>query len=100
MGARKLYAEPERLESDGYLGSDLLRYFQGNRVRSGARGRSTAERTMLEMSMGVGMVVVSRHLHRGCRRTELQQKRCPARRHEAGGHVRAKQEHPQQNAGQ
>lgn len=99
MGARKRYAEPYRFETDRDLGSDLPRKFVSNSVRNGPGGRSTAERAVLEMGMGLRMVVMCRHRHRRCRGAQLQQKRRPARRHEADGHISPKQQHRQQDAG-
>ena len=100
MRARKTDAEPLRFESGGYRGSDWTGRFKNNEMRNGAGGRRTAEGTVLKMRMGFVMVMIRRHRHRGCRRTQFQQKRRPARRHEADGDISSEQQQRQQYAGQ
>ena len=92
MSARKSDAGPKRFERDGYLGSDWTGRFKNNEMRNGAGGRRAAERTVVKMGMGSRVVGVMRRHLRGCRGTQFQQKRCPARRHEAAGDIRSKQE--------
>lgn len=101
MGALRPDAQAQGLESHRYPGSDGPRKFKSDQVRNRAGGRSAAERTMIEMAVGSGRVVMMRrHRHRRCCGTQFQQKRRPARRHEADGNVSAKQQHRQQDAGE
>jgi hypothetical protein len=65
---------------------------------SGTRSRRTAEGAVLEMIVGTGVMVM--RLHRRRCGAQFQQKRRPARRHEADRHVRSKQKHYQQETGQ
>lgn len=101
MGALRPDAQAQGFESHRYLGSDGPRKFKSNQVRNRAGGRSAAERTVIEMGVrSARMVMMRRHRHRGCRGTQFEQKRRPARRHEADGNVSAKQQHRQQDAGE
>ena len=100
MGAQRPHAQAQGLKSRCYPGTDLRRQFKIGEVRYGTGGGSTAERTVVKMGVGIRMMVVMRrHRQRGCRGTQLQQKRRPARRHEAGGDVGSKQQQRQQEAG-
>jgi hypothetical protein len=54
---------------------------------------------MLKLSMAIGVMMVHRHRRRSGRGAEFQQEGRAARRHEANGDIRAKQQHGQHQAG-
>ena len=100
MSAWELYAEVQCFERDRGLRNDGRRRCKGDEVRNRTSGRSTAKRAVLEMSVcsRVLMCMMRGHLHLVRRGTRFQQERCAARRHEADGHVRTKQQDDQQQA--
>jgi hypothetical protein len=102
MGAWELYAQPQRFERGEGLRKDGRRRRKGDDVGNRTGCGSTAEGTILEMSVRsrVVMLMMRRHLHRVRRRTQFEQKRRTACRHEADGHVGTKQEDDQQQAGE
>ena len=64
MGVLQPLREVQRLESHGRLGANLLCRVQDNGVRDRAGGRSAAERAVLEIRVGAGvMVMPRRHWH-------------------------------------
>lgn len=76
--------------------------FEGDDLRNRSRTGGTAKWAVLEMLVNSRVVVqmMRKHSCRKPRRTYFQQKRRTARRHEADGHVRSKQKHRQQEAGE
>lgn len=100
MGAQGPHAQAQGLKGKRDVGADVPRQFKIGELRYGTDGRNGAERTVVKMGVGIRMMLVMRrHLQRGCRGTQFQQKRRPARRHEARGDVGSKQQHRQQDAG-
>jgi hypothetical protein len=104
---REPCADVEGLEFDGFERRHLAGRLKNDELRRRSGSGSAAERAILEMSVRSGMLVMAmmgRHgkgaWHRRCRRTQFQQKRRPAGRHETDGHVCPQQQHRQQNAGQ
>lgn len=106
MRTRDSCADVEGFELDGFERCDLAGRLKNDELGSRSGARSAAERTILEMAVGSRMVMVVMRRqgqgtqHRGCRRTQFQQERSPAGRHETDGHIRPQQQHRQQNAGQ
>ena len=106
MRTRDSCADVEGFELDGFERCDLAGRLKNDELGSRSGARSAAERTILEMAVRsrMVMVVMRRHgqgtQHRRCRRTQFQQERSPAGRHETDGHIRPQQQHRQQNAGQ
>jgi hypothetical protein len=102
MSPRQLYAEEKRFERDGGLRNGGRRRRKGDDVRNWTCGGGTSKRAVLEMSVRSRMVVLMMRGHLGlvCRGAQFQQKRRTACRHEADGHVGAKQEDHQQQAGE
>jgi hypothetical protein len=104
---REPCADVKGLEFDGFERRHLAGRLKNDELRRRSGSGSAAERAILEMSVRSGMLVMAmmgRHgkgaWHRRCRRTQFQQKRRPAGRHETDGHVCPQQQHRQQNAGQ
>ena len=102
MSPRELYAEVERFECDEGLRNNGRRRLKGDDVSNRTCGGCTAKRAVLEMSVRSRMVVPMMRGHLGlvCRGAHFQQKRRTARRHEADGHVGAKQQDYQQQTGE
>jgi hypothetical protein len=101
MGAWESDPESQGFERDEGLRNDGRRRRKGDDVSNRTRGGSTPEGTILEMGVRSWVVVpmMRRHLHLVYGRTQFQQKRGTARRHEADRHVGTKQENYQQQAG-
>ena len=94
MRALESRAEEDWREYAGNVGLDGTAGEEEIDVRDRARRRSAAKRTDLEIRMGARMMVMyhpghCRHIHRQCRRTELEFERATACRHEAHWHVGA-----------
>jgi hypothetical protein len=118
MRTRDPCADVEGFEFDGFERSHLAGRLENDQLGSRSGARSAAERTILEVSVRCRMVVTAVIVvvvvvvvgmmgrngqgarHRRCRRTQFQQERSPAGRHETDGHIRPQQQHRQQNAGQ
>ena len=100
MSAGEIYAEAQGFEGDEELRSDGRRWRKGDDVSNRAGRGSTAEGAVFEMRVGSRVVVLMmrRHLHRVGRRAQFEQKRRTAGRHEADGHIGAKQKDDQQQA--
>jgi hypothetical protein len=102
MSAWDLYAEAQGFEGDDGLRSDRRWRFKGDDVRNRTGGGRATKRAVRELEV-ISRVVVRMmcgHLRgEGCR-ADLQQKRLTVRRHEADGHIGAKQEGYQQQAGE
>jgi hypothetical protein len=95
------YAQAQAFECDHRLGDDLTGRFIADEMRNRPGSRSAAKRAMFEMIMYARvMVQMMRHLCRETYGTYLQLKRRAARRHKTNGHIRSKQKHRQQEAGQ
>ena len=107
MRTRDPCADVEGFEFDGFERRYLAGRLENDELGSGPGAGSTTERAILEVSVRFRMVVMAmmgRHAegarHRSCRRTQLQQERSAAGRHESDGHIRPQHQHCQQNAGQ
>ena len=107
MRTRDPCANVEGFEFDGLERRHLAGRLKNDKLGSGSGARNAAERAILEMGVRSRMVVMvmmgrlaqgSRHGR--CRRTQFQQERSPAGRHETCGNVRPQHQHRQQNAGQ
>ena len=101
MRAWEIDAEAQRFERDEGLRNDGCRRRKGDDVRNRTGRGSTTEGAILEVSMRSRVVVhmMCRHLRLG-HRTQFEQKRGTARRHEADGDVGTEQENYQQQAGE
>jgi hypothetical protein len=98
MSVVEPYARWKALERDGRLGNDRRGRFKVYDVRKRTGCGCTSKRTVDEFDVTSGVVVrvVRRHLGgNGCR-TNLQQKRRTIRRHETHGHISTKQQDDQQ----
>jgi hypothetical protein len=107
MRTRDPCADVEGFEFDRFERRDLAGRLENDELGSGSGARSATERAILEMSVRFRMVVMAmmgRHTegarHRRCRRTQFQQERSAAGRHETDRHIRPQHQHCQQNAGQ
>jgi hypothetical protein len=105
MSAWEPYTEVRSFERDHGLRSDGRRRRKGHDVSNRTGGGGAAEGAVLEMGMRrtrvvVPMIMMREHLRLVRGGTHLQHKRCAARRHEADGHVGAKQQDCQQQAGE
>jgi hypothetical protein len=98
MSAREAYTPQRGFESDDRLRNDgrgrLKGYDVGKRTSRGCASKRTVDKPSVTSRVVVRMV--RGHLDASGCGTQLQQKRRPARRHKANGHISAKQEDDQQ----
>lgn len=102
MSAKQPSTQLPRLRGNCYARVDLTRRLKCDEVRKGPWGGRTAKGAILKICMPLRMVVmfVLGKRSTGISRTELQQKRGTARRHESHGDIGTKDERGQQCDGQ
>lgn len=98
MSAWEAYTPQRGFESDDRLRNDgrgrLKGYDVGKRTSRGCASKRTVDKPSVTSRVVVRMV--RGHLDASGCGTQLQQKRRPARRHKANGHISTKQEDDQQ----
>jgi hypothetical protein len=98
MGSWQPRAQSKGFGCSRRRGGDGIRGLKCDELRNGSRAGSAAKRAILEMAVASHVVVHVMRRH-GCldsHRTDLQQERSAARRHEADRNVGPKQEQRQQ----